>query len=277
MTIDKPPLISIVIPFYRLPQFVEDTVISCINQTYKTIEIIVVDDCSSESESTEILKKLSTNYPRVKFLTHLERQGSAETRNTGIEAAKGKYAICLDADDKLAPTYVEKCLDLFKKDSRLGFVTSWMQVFGNSYHIIKTPQFDPPKLLAMDAFSSATMFLRQGWTEVGKFDKNIGSYVDWDFWISLLEKNYRWQTVEQPLIWYRDRANSNSKISVEQKNIQTKKLIEKHKKLYVQHMSDVMIELRSYSDSISQTKGWMILDKLRFLRNKAMNIVKKFI
>lgn len=270
---DSTPLVSIVITYYRLPHYVEETIKSCIVQTYPYIEILLVDDHSDETVSETKLNEIKKRYPSVKQIIHKERMGSAVARNSGIQKARGMYICCLDADDKFEPSYVCECVKRFAGNADLGFVTSWMQVFGKSNHIIKSPSYVPSKILSSDPFSSASMFPKKRWEEVGGFDKVLGTFTDWDFWISLLEKGYTWEVIEKPLIWYRNRANSRSKITSEKKYILMRKLISKHKRIFEQYLEDVVIDLHSYCDRITHTKGWLMLDRIRSIRDRIIRIL----
>ncbi|KKQ24663.1 MAG: Glycosyl transferase family 2 [Candidatus Roizmanbacteria bacterium GW2011_GWC2_37_13] len=212
------PLISIIIAHYNLADYIYEAIASCLNQTYKNIEVIVVDDYSSDQAALKKIYGLRKKYPKVKLIKNTVNKGSAKTYNIGVEEAKGEYICCLDADDKFQKTFIEKALKCFLCDPSLGFITSWMRIFGDSSSIEKTPSHDVSALLIRNLFSSASMFSKKAWTKIGGFDPEMKTYRDWDFWISLVEKGYRWEVLVEPLILYRDRKSSASKLSVE-KNI----------------------------------------------------------
>ena len=90
-------LISIIIPCYNAEKYVERSVLSCIQQTYKDIEIIVVDDGSTD-RSLMILQKIAKKESRLHVI-HIENHGVSYARNIGLQKAQGKYIMFLDADD----------------------------------------------------------------------------------------------------------------------------------------------------------------------------------
>lgn len=92
-------LISIVMPVYNSSQFLENSIESVLNQTYKNIELIVVDDKSTDN-SLEIIENFAKKDKRIKVLKHNNNCGLAATRNTGIENASGKYITFIDSDDE---------------------------------------------------------------------------------------------------------------------------------------------------------------------------------
>ena len=91
------PLVSVIIPVYNVEIYLEEMLEGIREQTLSDIEIICVDDGSTDS-SAEIIKKQAQKDTRIKYI-YQQNQGGGAARNTGIDAAKGKYLICLDADD----------------------------------------------------------------------------------------------------------------------------------------------------------------------------------
>ncbi len=105
----KDQLISIIIPLYNKEKYIYKTLLSCNKQSYKNIEIIIIDDGSTDS-SGEICKSFVEKDSRFFYYYHLNR-GVSFTRNCGLKLAKGDWILFLDADDCLAPDYCEFCLE----------------------------------------------------------------------------------------------------------------------------------------------------------------------
>ncbi len=104
MTISK-PLVSVVIPTYNREETLPLAIDSALAQTYENLEIIVVDDCSTDG-TMELIK---TKYAEdIQLIQHTENRGGSAARNTGINAASGKYIALLDSDDEWAPQKIEK-------------------------------------------------------------------------------------------------------------------------------------------------------------------------
>lgn len=101
------PLVSIIIPCYNTEAFIEDAIKSAINQTYKNIEIIIVDDASTD-KSLEIISSIKDS--RIRFI-HLDtNKGIANARNVGLDNAKGDYICWLDSDDMYHSSFIELLL-----------------------------------------------------------------------------------------------------------------------------------------------------------------------
>lgn len=112
-------MVSVITPTYNSEKFLEDTIKSVLNQTYKNFEMIIVDDCSSDN-TLVIAKNYSDNDKRVKFYKLEENSGAAVARNKAIELAKGKYIAFLDSDDLWDSTKLEKQLR-FMNAGNIGF------------------------------------------------------------------------------------------------------------------------------------------------------------
>ena len=112
--------ISVIIPVYNVEQYLERCVKSVINQTYKNIEIILVDDSSTDS-SLEVCNKLAQKDSRIKVI-HKENGGLSSARNVGLDVAKGKYITFIDSDDVPEVTWAEKLYNAAKaNDADIAF------------------------------------------------------------------------------------------------------------------------------------------------------------
>lgn len=105
------PLVSIIIPCFNREKYISDAINSCLRQSYKNIEIIVVDDGSTD-DSVELIKSKYLN--KLKLIVQKNR-GSASARNTGLKASKGKFIIFLDSDDWLSDNLVEAHVNTLHK------------------------------------------------------------------------------------------------------------------------------------------------------------------
>jgi glycosyltransferase involved in cell wall biosynthesis len=107
------PLISVVIPTFNRAELLKRSLKSVLSQTYSNIEVIVVDDNSSDS-TVETIKGISD--PRVRYIRHEERKGGASARNSGILASKGEFISFLDSDDTWVPKKLESQLNFFHQN-----------------------------------------------------------------------------------------------------------------------------------------------------------------
>lgn len=108
------PKVSVIIPVYNASQYISKCLDSIINQTLKDIEIICVNDCSTDN-TLEILNNNAKNDKRIKIINHETNGGESKARNTGLENAKGEYLAFVDNDDTIDPDFLEKLYDKAKE------------------------------------------------------------------------------------------------------------------------------------------------------------------
>lgn len=202
------PLVSVIIPCYNGASFIEETIQSVLNQTYRNLELLVVDDGSTDN-SAELIKKLAMQDSRVIYL-HQKNAGVSNARNTGIKHAKGDILSFLDADDWMYPENIgEKVNCLVEHDSDMVF--SWTEVTDqelNQKYFFKGAdalnfeneifQFAPPPVPS----PSSVIAKKKSVIEAGMFDPNLSISADLDLWIRL-SFGHKVTKVEKPLIKYR--------------------------------------------------------------------------
>ena len=105
--------ISIVMTAYNMEQYIEEAMMSCLNQTYKDIELVVVEDCSTDN-TLAIIEEIAAKDSRVEIIKHGINMGAGMGRRDGINAATGEYFITVDADDWLDADFIESLADRAK-------------------------------------------------------------------------------------------------------------------------------------------------------------------
>lgn len=110
----EPGLVSVIIPVYNAGKIISQTIDSVLAQTYKKIEIVVVDDYSLDN-SREVIEKYQAEHPEITLFCLGENSGAGATRNKALELAKGQYVAFLDADDLWHPEKLEKQIKLLKE------------------------------------------------------------------------------------------------------------------------------------------------------------------
>ncbi|WP_201590025.1 glycosyltransferase family 2 protein [Psychrobacter fozii] len=109
MTIAAEPLVSIIVPVYNVTSYIDACLASIKQQTYKNIEIIVVEDCSTDDSKQALTPHLTDK--RIKVIQHNENSGLSAARNTGIKSAIGEYMMFVDSDDIVDIRLVAACVD----------------------------------------------------------------------------------------------------------------------------------------------------------------------
>ena len=179
-------LVSCVIPTYRRCDTIERAVDSVLNQTYKKIEVLVVDDNIVGSRESEDLEKVMMKYrgdKRVRLLKQPKHINGAAARNFGIRHAKGKFIAFLDDDDEWCSEKIERQLPLFSSDY-VGTVTCYWNSYRNNKIIKTCPQYNANnmqfKILsrAVSIFTSTTILRKSLIEEFGGFNESLKRHQD---------------------------------------------------------------------------------------------------
>ncbi len=196
------PLISIVVPCYNHGEYLSEAVDSVLSQTWQDFEILVVNDGSTEPNTLSILETFSR--PKTRLIDHEVNRGLPAARNTGVRQAKGKYICCLDADDKLHPTFLEKAILILETNYGMDFVYSWTQVFGEESRVWYNPEFDPGELIHHNQIFTAAVYRRRAWEAVGGYrEEMVDGYEDWEFWIRMAKAGFRGHRIPEKLLFVR--------------------------------------------------------------------------
>lgn len=189
--------VSVIIPCYNMAGFVREAVDSALAQTVPAAEIIVVDDGSTEGDLAKTLKRYGD---KVRVIRR-ENGGAAAARNTGIKAAIGDWIVCLDADDRLAPRYIERLV------GRNDVVSPLLETFGSG-PVIRWPGGSKyPKLadfLKDNQILCGSLFRRKWWERVGGYDEAMRQgFEDWDFWTRVCAAGAEITVLREVLFYYR--------------------------------------------------------------------------
>ena len=124
--IAEKPLVSVIIPTYNRKSVISISLKSVLGQTYKNIEVIIVDDCSTDCTKTVVD---CIEDPRIRYIHHSTNKGGAAARNTGIRAARGEYVAFLDSDDAWLPNKLEAQLSYILSCSNSKNAVCYSQLF----------------------------------------------------------------------------------------------------------------------------------------------------
>jgi len=230
------PKVSIVIPCYNSGLFLLDAIGSSASQSYRSFEIIVVNDGSDDSLTLQFLKQLTNSGINV---IHSANQGVSAARNLGIQKAAGEFILPLDADDRLSDNFLEKTVPVLEDNPDVGVAFGTVQLFGESAGIWQQPDFSVKRLLLDNMVVVSALFKKDDFTEIGGYRLNmVHGWEDWDFWLSMAELGRRFVKVPEGVFYYRIRAESrDSKMKFWHKLLMYLSLVLNHKKLYACHPS----------------------------------------
>lgn len=240
------PRVSVVIPVYNLGAFLPAAVDSVLAQSEQDFEIVIIDDGSTDPETIRAVD-CYMGADRIRVLRTPNR-GVAHARNDAIAAASGTYILPLDADDLLAPQYLERTVPVLDREQEIGFVYTSVRVFGEYEAEWQAEPFDICTLLARNLVGHATaLFRKQVWNRVGGYDPAFheAPFEDWDFWIRVAAAGWPGHALAEPLVFYRKRPGSRLR-RCEQPAVRPRLirlLIERNRAIYERHFTDVVVNL----------------------------------
>ena len=179
------PEISVIIPCYNQGRYLNDAIDSVLLQSFVDLEIIVVDDGSTDPETCSILNRLDREKTR---LVRRVNGGLAAARNSGIRTANGNYILPLDCDDCIAPDYLRQAYGVLESDPACGIVYCKAEKFGAQQGDWPLPKFGRLRMALGNVIFCSALFRRCDWLQTGGYDENLRQgWEDWGFWLALLE------------------------------------------------------------------------------------------
>jgi glycosyltransferase involved in cell wall biosynthesis len=214
------PLVSVIIPAYNAEAFIGETLKSVLSQTYKDIEVLVVDD-GSQDRTSEIVESFATADSRVTLLRQ-SNKGATGARNLAIVKSRGDFIAPIDADDIWYPQNLEKQVQcILQADSSVGLVYAWSAHIDEQGLLTgsgRTPRIEGDVYieLVQDNFvgnASAPLIRRSCFERVGGYncklkEENAEGCADWDLYLRIAEC-YEFRVVPEFLIGYRQLVSSS--------------------------------------------------------------------
>jgi glycosyltransferase involved in cell wall biosynthesis len=204
-------LVSIIIANFNYGRFLSEAIESAIHQTHPCVEVIVIDDGSTD-DSLEVARR----YPVT--LVPQKNQGVGAARNHGAAIAKGQYLVFLDSDDVLEATYVTHCLEALKqREESVAYAYTGMRYFGAEDRVYCSRPFDAKALWAGNFVHASALVRRNAFERVGGFDPTwrLG-HEDYELWVRMLHHGFQGVLVPEPLLHYRRHGAGRNALSREQ-------------------------------------------------------------
>ena len=211
-------LVSVIIPYYKKRNFIKETIISVINQSYDYLEILIIYDDTNLND-LEFLLEISKLDSRIKIINNNKRLGAGLSRNKGIEQSNGKYIAFIDADDTWVSDKLKDQISFMKKN---GY-----QISHTSYFIIDEKKKIIGQRKARDLLSineilkscdiglSTVIIEKKAIIKTGAQFPQLITKEDFVFWLTLMKKNYKFYAYDSNLTNWTDSKNSLSSSTIQ--------------------------------------------------------------
>ena len=207
------PLVSAIVPYFRASGFVRDTFESLLAQTYRRLEIVLVNDGSFDDDDW-CVAEIAARAPVV--VVSQMNQGLGAARNFGVSQSRGRYVFPLDADNVVEPEFVARCVEILEARPELAYVTSWSRYIDAD----GTPRPGPDlgyeplgnqaALIAEEnvAGDAAALIRRRIFDAGFGYDEELTSFEDWHFYRELHAAGRFGAVIPERLLGYRVRGDS---------------------------------------------------------------------
>lgn len=255
------PKVSIIIPCYNQGKYVAEAINSALRQTFKDIEIVCVNDGSTDN-SVEIIKSFENKYKNFIFLNNKENRGVIYSRNFAIKNCNGTYILPLDADDIIEPTYVEKAVKILDNNPNIGIVYCKAKIFGNYDKYWNLKPFNKSDILYENCIFCSALFRKSDFLKIGGYNNNMKyGCEDYDLWLSFIEQGLEVFQINEILFSYRQYdETSRTTISLKNKKEIWNNLIKNHINLYLN--DENFLERLIFSNSIKTNKKYKKYKKM---------------
>ena len=192
------PLVSAIITTHNRSQLLLRAIDSVLSQSYKNLEIIVVDDASSD-DTSKVMADVLTHHPQIQYLRNETPKGACQARNWGIKEANGAFIAGLDDDDEWLPNRIETFVNYYDPKYSI-YGANDIIIFENGTEAIQRPQ-----TINLDDMLHKNVFGNQGFIEkdrivsIGGFDENLVAAQDHDMWLRLIEHFGEAKIIQEPL------------------------------------------------------------------------------
>ncbi len=198
--------VSIVIPVYNKEKYVAATLESALQQTYRPIEIVCVDDGSTDN-SLAVIKRYANNFSEISVLKLSVNTGVSFARNHGIRNCSGSYILPLDADDLIDSNYCKKAVEILDRDRKkcIGVVYCEAKLFDdNGEKDWELGTYKKEKMLRHNQVFNCALFRRVDWERFGGYNEHlVDGLEDWDFWLNFTENDLIFYKIPNVLFFYR--------------------------------------------------------------------------
>lgn len=227
------PKISIVLPTYNGYKYIKQSIDSCLNQTYKNIELIIVDDGSS-IEISEIVKSYQDE--RIRYVRHEKNLGLPQALNTGFAASTGEYLTWTSDDNFYSPEAIESMIKVLQENRKIDFVYVNYYLVDEEENVIQHERVvSAKKLYLWNCIGPCFLYTRKVYEKIGKYNPEFFLIEDYEYWFRV-RKEFKMEKLNKWLYYYRLHTSSLSAYKREfssHEETKYKEMIEKTRDKYI--------------------------------------------
>ncbi len=279
------PLVSVIIPLYNAAPYITEALESVLASTYRPIEIVVVNDGSTD-KGEEVAARYAKEHSEIRLFSQ-PNAGVSAARNHAIREARGEYILPLDADDKIGSTYITHAVEAMHEGVRV--VGCRAEFFGERQGEWKLPPFSHELLARRNMIPITSLFRKADWIATGGFCEEEIYREDWSFWVSLMELGGTYIRLDEVGLYYRVLPHSRRRQAKAQKRTIVDAMNRLHPAYMERYLGGPLHYHRSWSKFLNRfrtvrqvgdfnrwTEGRIIDHRRNILRLTGGVVVKQF-
>ncbi len=233
--------VSAVIPVLNNVKYMDEALESLRRQNYPSLEIVIVDDGSTDPGSIAFLEKLRDKDIQ---LFRQDHSGPAAARNRGVAESEGELLLFLDSDDFFEVDFLKEAIPRINESEKTGAVSSWARLFGAMNETKKYRGGDHLNFIIKNESVNAALVKRSVFEEIGGFDENLKEGLeDWDFWLNMTFKGYRVEVIPRVLFHYRISEHSRNREALKEHDRIREKIFLKYRDNFTENYPGILFNL----------------------------------
>lgn len=233
------PKLTAVIPCYNHGKYLAEAVSSVLSQHYVDTTVIIVDDGSTDPATISEISRIS-KVGRVIAL-RVEHGGPGAARNAGLSLVPGEFALLLDADDRLLPSFAASCLKQLSINEDCGVASTWIETFGAATWNFRPKGGGAAALVQKNECGSMAVIRMDAWREAGGYPEDL-LYEDWGFYLGVVAKGWKIIIVQEFLAQYRLHANSRNPSSAPRRPEAVASVVRAHLSLFQEYVVEAVFD-----------------------------------
>lgn len=277
--------ISVILPVYNSDEYIYESVKSILDQDHQNIELIIVDDCSTDRTS-EIIECFFLKNKRIKYFKNKSRMGVSTSLNFALKQCSGDYIARMDADDKCINTRFSYQIKLFKSLKSVDILSNGVKYFGkknkiNYNRFSLTNSQILSRIFFYNPINHPTIFFHKKIKNKLIYDSNINGFEDWVLWINLITNGIKFYCDNKVVINYRlhkfnNSKNINNRIMLTKINLLALNFLNKKNASKFNNIKFFKIYSANYIDLFKAKLPTKELDNIKFYNFLVQNKLRSF-
>lgn len=242
--------VSVIVPAYNASAFLEETICSILASTYPDLEVVIVDDGSSDN-TFALANNLASKHAQVRAFSQ-PNSGVSAARNRALREAVGTYILPVDADDLISTTYIANAVAVLDAQPEVKVVYAKAEFFGLRQGAWNLPSYSLHKLAMHNQIYVSAMYRKEDALAFGGYCETIPGREDWEFWISMLKTGGEVFQLSDVGLFYRIQKQSKRVITRKNKTERIALLNERHLDFFLRELHGPLRHRRSMSQIINR-------------------------